>query len=96
MVVEVLPALRGRATERARLEQLLTAVRAGQSAPLVLRGEAGIGKTALLDDVAARSEGYRVLRAVGVESEMELPFAALHQALHAAARWPRAAAAAAT
>ena len=79
MAVQVVPALRGRATERARLEQLLTAVRAGQSAALVLRGEAGIGKTALLDYAAERVEGCRVLRAVGVESEMELPFAALHQ-----------------
>jgi DNA-binding CsgD family transcriptional regulator len=79
MVVQRLPALSGRATERARLEQLLTAVRAGQSAALVLRGETGIGKTALLEYVAARSEGDRVLRALGVESEMELPFAALHQ-----------------
>jgi DNA-binding CsgD family transcriptional regulator len=79
MVVHRVPALSGRATERARLEQLLTAVRAGQSVALVLRGETGIGKTALLDYVAARSEGDRVLRALGVESEMELPFAALHQ-----------------
>lgn len=79
MVVQELPVLRGRATERARFEQLQTAVRTGQSAALVLRGEAGIGKTALLDYVAERVESCRVLRAVGVESEMELPFAALHQ-----------------
>ena len=72
------PPLRGRETERTRLEQLLTAVRAGQSAALVLRGEAGIGKTALLDYTAERGEGCRVLRTAGVESEMELPFAALH------------------
>jgi DNA-binding CsgD family transcriptional regulator len=73
------PVLRGREAERARLDQLLRAVRAGQSAVLVLRGQAGIGKTALLDYAAERSEGCRVVRAVGVESEMELPFAALHQ-----------------
>ena len=79
MGVQELPALRGRATERARFEQLLTAVRAGQSAALVLRGEPGIGKTALLDYAAERVEGCGILRAVGVESEMELPFAALHQ-----------------
>ena len=79
MVVRALPTLRSRATERARLEQLQTAVREGQSAALVLRGEAGIGKTALLDYAAERAEDCRVLRAVGVESEMELPFAALHQ-----------------
>ena len=75
----MLPVLRGRETERARLDQLLRAVSAGESAALVLRGEAGIGKTALLDSAAELAEGYRVLRAVGVESEMELPFAALHQ-----------------
>jgi DNA-binding CsgD family transcriptional regulator len=79
MAVQVHAALRGREIEHARLEQLLTAVRAGQSAALVLRGEPGIGKTALLDSGAELAEGYRVLRAVGVESEMELPFAALHQ-----------------
>jgi DNA-binding CsgD family transcriptional regulator len=79
MAVQVHAALRGRELEHARLEQLLTAARAGQSAVLVLRGEPGIGKTALLDSAAELAEGYRVLRAVGVESEMELPFAALHQ-----------------
>ena len=78
MAVQVVPVL-GRAIERERLEQLQTAVRTGQSAALVVRGEAGIGKTALLDYAAERVERCRVLRAVGVESEMELPFAALHQ-----------------
>ena len=53
--------------------------RAGQSGVLVLRGEAGIGKSALLDYAAERAEGCRVLRAAGVEWEMELPFAGLHQ-----------------
>jgi DNA-binding CsgD family transcriptional regulator len=79
MIGQALPVLRGRDTERARLDQLLTAVRAGKSAVLVLRGEAGIGKTALLDYAAAHGDGWRVVRSVGVESEMELPFAALHQ-----------------
>ena len=79
MAVQVLPVLRGRAIERERLEQLQTAVRTGQSAALVVRGEVGIGKTALLDYAAERVERCRVLRAVGIESEMELPFAALHQ-----------------
>ena len=46
---------------------------------MVLRGEAGIGKTALLEHVAERAEGWRIARASGVESEMELPFAGLHQ-----------------
>jgi DNA-binding CsgD family transcriptional regulator/tetratricopeptide (TPR) repeat protein len=73
------PRLYGRTAECARLDELLTAVRSGRSSALVLRGEAGTGKTALLDYVAASSDGCRVERAVGVESEMELPFATLHQ-----------------
>jgi hypothetical protein len=73
------PRLRGRLTECAALDQLLTDVRAGQSQVLVLRGEAGVGKTALLDHVQARASGCRVARAAGVESEMELAFAGLHQ-----------------
>jgi DNA-binding CsgD family transcriptional regulator len=70
--------LRGRASECAQLDELLAAARAGRSAALVLRGEAGIGKTALVD-YAAALDGARVLRTEGVEAEMELPFAALHQ-----------------
>ena len=53
--------------------------KAGQSAVVVLRGAAGTGKTALLDYAAGAADGCRVVRAVGVESEMELPFAGLHQ-----------------
>src|SRR3954447_477044 len=71
--------LRGRAGEYARLDQLLSAVHRGASGALVLRGEAGMGKTALLDYASRLCEGCRVIRAGGVESEMELPFAALHQ-----------------
>ena len=71
--------LAGRATECARLDQLLADARMGQSSVLVLRGEAGIGKSALLEYAAERAEGSWVLRAVGVEWEMELPFAGLHQ-----------------
>lgn len=74
-----LPSLVGRDPELARLGQLLAAVRAGESAALVVRGEAGIGKTALLDFAAERADGARVLRAAGVQSEMELTYAALHQ-----------------
>jgi DNA-binding CsgD family transcriptional regulator len=58
---------------------LLAALRAGRSQVLVLRGEAGIGKTVLLDDLARRASGCRITRAWGVESEMELAFAGLHQ-----------------
>jgi DNA-binding CsgD family transcriptional regulator len=71
--------LRGRASECAALDALLEAARAGESGTLVLRGEAGIGKTALLEYAAMQSDGFRVVRAVGVEAEMELPFAAVHQ-----------------
>ena len=71
--------LQGRRTECAAVDRLLETVHSGQSGALVLRGEAGIGKTAVLDYAAERAEGCWVLRAVGVESEMELPFAGLHQ-----------------
>ncbi|MCW3064900.1 MAG: LuxR family transcriptional regulator, partial [Solirubrobacterales bacterium] len=69
----------GRREECARLDRLLATATAGDSAVLVLRGAAGTGKTALLDYAAGGADGYRVVRAVGVESEMELPFAGLHQ-----------------
>ncbi|MEV0797460.1 AAA family ATPase [Kribbella sp. NPDC050281] len=71
--------LRGRRHENAVLDGLLTAARTGQSGVLVLCGEAGVGKSALLDSLAARSQSYRVTRVVGIESEMELAFAGLHQ-----------------
>src|SRR6266849_1137765 len=71
--------LRGRTGECARLDELLAAARRGESDALVLRGEAGMGKTALLDYAAGQGERCTVVRAVGVESEMELPFASLHQ-----------------
>jgi DNA-binding CsgD family transcriptional regulator len=71
--------LRGRGTEIGRLDDLVAAARAGRSGAVVLRGEAGIGKTALLRHVAAHAEGSLVLHAEGVEAEMELPFAGLHQ-----------------
>jgi DNA-binding CsgD family transcriptional regulator len=72
-------ALVGRRTECEALERLVAAVRTGESGSLVVRGEAGIGKSALLDHAARRAAGCRVARAVGVQSEMELPFAAAHQ-----------------
>jgi DNA-binding CsgD family transcriptional regulator len=71
--------LADRHREREVLDALLAAVRAGQSRSLVIRGEGGVGKTALLDYVARQASGCQVLRAAGVESEMELPFAGLHQ-----------------
>jgi hypothetical protein len=70
--------LHGRSTEMARIDELLAAARAGRSGALVVRGEAGVGKTALLDYAAAAADGMRVLRGTGIESEAELPFAALH------------------
>jgi DNA-binding NarL/FixJ family response regulator len=71
--------LAGRGTECARLDQLLAEAHRGQSGGLVLRGEPGIGKSALLEYAAERAEGCQVLRATGVEWEMELPFAGIHQ-----------------
>ncbi|HET7046630.1 MAG TPA: AAA family ATPase [Solirubrobacteraceae bacterium] len=71
--------LRGRRDECVVLDRLLDGARAGRSGALVLEGEPGVGKTALLDYAIASGSDLRVLRAVGVESEMELAFAALHQ-----------------
>jgi AAA ATPase-like protein len=71
--------LLGRRTECEVLERLVASVREGHSQALVLRGEAGVGKTALLDYVAESARGCHVVRAAGVEPEMELPFAGLHQ-----------------
>ncbi|HYV77364.1 MAG TPA: ATP-binding protein, partial [Streptosporangiaceae bacterium] len=69
----------GRRQQCTALDGLLAEVRAGRSRVLVIRGEAGIGKTALLDYAAETAPDFRAARAEGVESEMELPFAALHQ-----------------
>ena len=71
--------LRGRRNECAVLDGLLDAARAGRSGVLVVRGEAGVGKTALLEYAVESAPELQVVRAVGVESEMELAFAALHQ-----------------
>jgi DNA-binding CsgD family transcriptional regulator len=73
------PGLIGRAGEREVLDGLLANVHGGQSAVLVVRGEAGIGKTALLRYAAGQACGFRVAHVTGVEAEMELPFAATHQ-----------------
>src|SRR5689334_10381892 len=71
--------LRGRASECALLDDLVTAIRGGEARSLVLRGEAGIGKTALLEYLIDSAADVTVVRAVGMESEMELAYASLHQ-----------------
>jgi AAA ATPase domain len=73
------PRLLGRRSECAALDQLVAGVRTGASRALVLRGEAGVGKSALLAYLAERATGCAVARAAGVESEMELAYAGLHQ-----------------
>jgi DNA-binding CsgD family transcriptional regulator len=78
-VAREVPVLIGRREECARLDALLTGAKAGRSGVLVLRGQAGTGKSALVDYAAEGAEGWRTVRAEGVESEMELPFAGLHQ-----------------
>src|SRR5512133_3666965 len=79
-----MPAMRGlgflgRSPERERLDAMLAQARAGQSAVLVIRGEPGIGKTALLRYAARQASGLRVTEVEGVQAEMELAFAGIHQ-----------------
>ena len=69
----------GRQREREVLGRLLNAARAGDGGALVVNGEPGVGKTALLEWTADEGQQLRVLRTIGVEGEMELPFAALQQ-----------------
>ncbi|WP_280270150.1 AAA family ATPase, partial [Nocardia wallacei] len=69
----------GRRSECAALDQLIAAVRTGESRVLVVHGAPGVGKSALLEYLEDLATGLRALRAVGVEAEMELPFATLHQ-----------------
>jgi len=71
--------LTGRVSERGVLDRFVAAVRAGEGRALVVRGEPGVGKTALLDYLAGRAAECRIARAVGVQSEMELAFAGLHR-----------------
>ena len=73
--------LTGRRRERGVLDLFVAGVRAGEGRALVVRGEPGVGKTVLLDYLAGRAtrSGCRVVRAIGVQSEMELAFAGLHQ-----------------
>ncbi len=71
----------GRSAEIATIDDVISRAREGAGDALVLRGEAGVGKTALLDLAASRSGSMRVLRTTGVEPESDLAFAALHQLL---------------
>jgi DNA-binding CsgD family transcriptional regulator len=70
--------LLGRGRECDELDQLVAEAASGHSRVLVIRGEAGVGKTALLEYLASSAKGSRIARAAGVESEMELAFAGLH------------------
>jgi DNA-binding CsgD family transcriptional regulator len=69
----------GRRTECRQLDELLERVQTGASQTLVIRGEAGIGKSALLEYLIGQASGYRVVRAAGIQAEAELAFAGLHQ-----------------
>jgi DNA-binding CsgD family transcriptional regulator len=71
--------LRGRVSECKTLDDLVSTVKSGRSQVLVLRGEAGVGKTALLDYVAAQASGFRRVQVAGIQSDMELAFAGLQQ-----------------
>jgi DNA-binding CsgD family transcriptional regulator/tetratricopeptide (TPR) repeat protein len=75
----VQPVFRGRSSESELLTRLLDDARGGRSAVLVIRGEAGVGKTALMRHAIDGATGFRVAQVSGVESERELPFAGLHQ-----------------
>ena len=79
MAAPLASAFLDRVSEREVLDRLLAQGREGQSAVLVIRGEAGIGKTALLRYAARQASGFRVAQVAGVEAEMELPFAGIHQ-----------------
>src|SRR5919197_4442191 len=79
-----MPAIRGlgflgRTSERQRLDGMLAQARDGQSAVLVIRGEAGIGKTALLRYAAREASGLRIAQVDGVQAEMELPYAGIQR-----------------
>ena len=71
--------LLGRSREREALDRLLRAARSGRGGVLVVQGEPGVGKTALLEDTAKVAQQFRVLRTAGAEAEQEFPYAALHR-----------------
>src|SRR5690348_11611769 len=75
----VAPQLLGRRVECEMLDRLLAGARAGRSGAVVVRGEPGVGKTALLKHVAERAVDWHIERTEGVESEMELGYSGLHQ-----------------
>ena len=75
---QLVPQLLNRSAERTALEDLLGDVRSGRGRALVVRGEAGVGKSALLEHALGAASDMRVLRTAGVESEMELAFAGVH------------------
>ena len=79
MAVQRAPVFRGRFSESELLDRMLDDARGGRSGVLVIRGEAGMGKTALMQHAAGRATGFRVAQVCGVESERELPFAGVHQ-----------------
>jgi len=78
----------GRRTEQARLDQLIGGLGAGRSAAMVIRGEPGVGKTALLEYASERAVGARRLAATGFEAERELPYAGLSLVLASVKRAP--------
>ena len=69
----------GRGAEAQELDRLLADALAGQSRVAVIRGEAGVGKTSLLQYLCSRAEGWQVAAAAGIESEMDLAYSGLHQ-----------------
>jgi DNA-binding CsgD family transcriptional regulator len=76
-----MPALVGRESEQAQIAELLAAARRGTSGVLVLEGEPGIGKTALLENTIARAGGFQLLRVQGLQSEVKLPYGGVGQLL---------------
>src|SRR6185503_7312307 len=74
--------LHGRAADCADVRALIEGARRSRSGVAVLRGEPGIGKTAVLDYAAAQADGMLLLRAAGVQAEVAMPFAALHELLY--------------
>jgi DNA-binding CsgD family transcriptional regulator len=79
--------LHGRATELTELDRFLDSAKAGGSEILVIRGEAGIGKSALLDYARSHADGFRIIRHASVASERDIPFAALQLLLRSVTGW---------